>query len=662
MSTNTIANALARLLFVASLGLLPAGSMAQTPAAVTGGSPGISQNALNEIGALLREKAGRTPAQQKMDSQLVHALKQNRGEAFAPGAPNVQMDVKIEADGRVLVDIDATVTSNLLATIQSGGGQVVNSFEQFRAIRALVTLTQLETLASSPNVTGIRRAAQGQTNKTDSEGDTTHQAILARSTFGVNGSGIKVGVLSDSVDYLASLQSSNILPAVTILSGQSGIPRTGEGTAMLEIVNDLAPGASLDFATASAGEAQFAYNILNLWTNGCKIICDDENYFDEPPFQDGIVAQAVNTVTANGVLYFSSAMNSGNADDSTSGTWEGDFVDGGAASEEAGRLHSFGAVTYDTCTGGGQLRVDLHWADPWGASANDYDLFVLDSTGTTVVESSTGLQTGTQYPYESVGALTNGNRIVIVKYSGAGRFIHLSTGRGSLSIATSGSTRGHMAAASAIGCAAIPANTAYPNSFTGGSANPFETFSSDGPRRMFFYPDGTPITPGNFSSTGGTVLQKPDLAAADGVSTDVPGFKPFYGTSAAAPHAAAIAALLWSYVPSLTSAQVREVLLRTALDVSPFGVDRDTGYGIVMAYPALQTGILIPGSVWVDFNYTGGTQNGSYFQPFKTLAGGVNAVAANGTIAIKSGSSSETPTLTKPMKIVSAYGSSIIGQ
>ena len=62
----------------------------------------------------------------------------------------------------------------------------------------------------------------------------------------MNGSGVKVGVLSDSVDHLTSSQIAGL---VTVLPGQSGMPESGEGTAMLEIVNDLAPGAQLFFAT-----------------------------------------------------------------------------------------------------------------------------------------------------------------------------------------------------------------------------------------------------------------------------------------------------------------------------------------------------------------------------------------------------------------------------
>ena len=100
---------------------------------------------------------------------------------------------------------------------------------------------------------------------------------------------------------------------------------------MLEIVHDLAPGAALGFATAIPDEATFAQNILDLAAAGCNIIVDDIIYLDESPFQDGPVAQAVNTVTAAGVLYFSSAGNEGNMDDLTSGTWEGDFLASGAA-------------------------------------------------------------------------------------------------------------------------------------------------------------------------------------------------------------------------------------------------------------------------------------------------------------------------------------------
>src|SRR5262249_32647740 len=149
----------------------------------------------------------------------------------------------------------------------------------------------------------------------------------------------------------------------------------------------------------------------------------------------------------------------------------------------------------------------------------------------------------------------------------APRFLHIDTLRGRLGINTEGNITGHAAATNAYAVAAVDVATAFPTPFSGGSANPVEFFSSDGPRRAFYQADGTPITPGNFLSTGGAVRQKPDVAAADGVATSVPGFNPFFGTSAAAPHAAAIAALLKSYNPTLTPVQIRQVLTGSALDI-----------------------------------------------------------------------------------------------
>src|SRR5207302_2812837 len=112
------------------------------------------------------------------------------------------------------------------------------------------------------------------------------------------------------------------------------------------------------------------------------------------------------------------------------------------------------------------------------------------------------------------------------------------------------------------------------------SANRVETFSSDGPRRIFFTANGTAITPGNLSASGGQVLLKPDIAAADGVSTSVTGFMSFYGTSAAAPHAAAIAALVRAVNLQQTPAQTAAILRATSIDIQTNGWDRDSGAGI----------------------------------------------------------------------------------
>ena len=174
---------------------------------------------------------------------------------------------------------------------------------------------------------------------------------------------------------------------------------------------------------------------------------------------------------------------------------------------------------------------------------------------------------------------------------------------------TEGETHGHNAASGGYGVAAVCASCVYPSVFN--STNFVETFSSDGPRRVFFNGNSTPITPGNFSSTGGAVLQKPDLTAADGVSVSGAGgfSNPFFGTSAAAPHAAAIAALIRSANPALTPAQIRTVLTSTAIDIEGVGPDRNTGAGIVMPYAALQSmGAPVVGKAFLELSTVSQTE------------------------------------------------------
>lgn len=450
-----------------------------------------------------------------------------------------------------------------------------------------------------------------------SEADITQRVNSARGAFHVDGTGIKIGVLSDGVNGLATAQALGDLPAVTVLPGQAG-PATGaEGTAMLELVHDLAPGAQLFFATGFPTITQFAQNIRDLRAAGCDIIVDDLFYFAESPFQDGqapgvvsprnqgAVIQAVNDVTAAGAMYFSSAGNSGNKDDNTSGTWEGNYVQGAATvpALPAGNFHNFGGQDFNIITAATTSAgspVTLNWSDPLGGSTNDYDLFILNAAGTAILALSTNIQNGTQDPFEQTGQGT-GLRIVVVKKTGAAdRFLNINTNRGRLQISTNGVTYGHNHAANAFSTAATPAVGPFPGRHS--SANVSETFTSDGPRRLFYHADGTPITPGDFLATGGLVRQKPDITSADGASvTGVGGFpSPFFGTSAAAPHAAAIAALIKSANPALTPAQIRTAITSTAIDIEAPGVDRNTGVGIVDAFAAMQA-LGLPGTAFMEF-------------------------------------------------------------
>ncbi|TDP92136.1 S8 family serine peptidase [Labedaea rhizosphaerae] len=628
-----------------------------TPASAAEPDAGMQSSAItnagNQISALQALKKNETKTDAKIDSKLLVAAKSSTDRSVAAVLPRLGNNAaQVSTKGTVSVDIRATkVTKGLLNALAKSGAAVHVVSEHFASIRADVPLTALQSLAARADVKHVEaadgamtdhatpKAADGKAAPAEtkeardariaaaarqaaatpragaitSEGDRTHNADTVRAHPGVTGVGVKICALSDGVDSLAASEASGELSHVDVLPGQAG--EGDEGTAMLEIIHDVAPGAALGFATAFESDAGFADNIRALRFDAhCDVIVDDVGYFKESPFQDWIIAQAVNDVTADGAQYFSSAGNEGNTIDGTAGHWEGDFVDSGqSVGKFAGTAHDFdpgpGIQIYEPISddSSANVPVTLNWSDPLGASNNDYDLYLLDSLGN-VVSFSQDVQNGTQDPYERLntpGFGGSGLRLAVVKFRGADRYFSLSALRGRFSdsadglkaFVTPGVTFGHSAAKDAFSVAAAPASVPlpfdlepgdpanpagpYPNAFS--KTSKLERFTSDGPRHMFYAADGTPYTPGNVSSSGGQVRQKPDITAADGVRTSVSGFDPFFGTSAAAPHAAAIAGLVLSGNPGISSAELREAFINTAIDLAPAGVDPRSGHGVVLA-------------------------------------------------------------------------------
>ena len=616
-----------------------------------------------QIAALQQVKSSLTVAERKLDSHLALSLRARSNSALRSALP--ALDALAATKGAaVTVDIDvSSVTDSLLTRLRATGASIVYSSTVVRSIRANVPPSALTTVAGwkevrsvheaggamtsgdkrdAPGAPGrmvdpnsatsdkqdraarveaaLKKALKPSTNKVaagsvTSEGDKAHAADTARQRFKVTGTGVKVCALSDGVDSLAASMASGDLPAIDVLPGQEG--SGDEGTAMLEIIHDLAPNAELGFATAFTSAASFADNIRALRSQAdCDIIVDDVLYYAESPFQDGPIAQAVNTVTDDGAVYFSSAGNEGNVIDGTSGNYEGDFVASGqSVGKFAGTAHDFdpgpGVQVFEPLSDASQgVVVPLFWADPLGGATDDYDLYLFDAAGN-VTDFSQEVQNGTQDPFEILQTgFGAGQRLAVVKFKGADRYFQLSALRGRYTdsadglkaYVTPGVTRGHSATINAFSTAAAPAAQAFPRALEPGDppnpSGPFpnvfnrtqrpERFTSDGPRRVFFRADGTPYTPGNTTSTGGVVRQKPDITAADGVSTTVPGFSPFFGTSAAAPHAAALAALVLSGNPRISPAAVRSALTSTAIDLAPPGVDNRTGHGVVLATTLLR--------------------------------------------------------------------------
>jgi Subtilase family len=578
----------------------------------------VSAAVEQEIASIIDVKNSFSPGEKRLSTNLAYASRQAQGKPVGAAAAFISPDFA-DPETMVKVVIRGTASTDLVNDIEARGGSVEAVAPSNDRIEATVPLVELEGLAARADVGSIRQPPLRTTNvgSLNTQGYVTHRANQAIAS-GQSGAGVKIGVLSDSATparVAALIASGDLGPGTTVLPGQAGEPTgTNEGTAMMEIVQDLAPGSQLFFATAFAGESSFAANILALGAAGCKVIVDDVSYADEFPFQDSVIAKAVNTFVASGGIYFSSAGNSGGKTANASTTWEGDFKDGGTLTSgpifsvegQAVVVHDFGTAQTFNRLQQASRGVLLFWANPIGGATDDYDCFVLNSAGTAIKGFSVDAQDGTQDPIEGVfSTVLGGNwlspaandRIVVVRtLTSSRRAIHLESlfGDALLAIGTQGQTHGHNAGANTLSVAATFWNSAHTGTKPfNGTNNPTEVFSSDGPRKIFFNPDGTAITPGNFlfATNGGMTLQKPDFTAADGVTTRTPGFGPFFGTSAAAPHAAAIAALVLGANPALTNDQVATILRSTALDNMAPGADRDGGVGVLNAAAAVQAAL-----------------------------------------------------------------------
>jgi hypothetical protein len=430
-----------------------------------------------------------------------------------------------------------------------------------------------------------------------SQGDAAMNAPLARSNFAVNGNGVTIGVISDSFN------ASGLLPAMATQITNGDLPGPGnpngfltpvnvvkddtngtdEGRAMLEIVHDVAPGATLMFHSAfnnftdgSVSLNSIANAIDGLRLAGADIIVDDVGLLNQPFFQDGPAAQAVNVAKAAGIAYFSSAGNSGS--EAWSGTFNGapgDHQDFDVNGNEGGDIFLNINVPNNR-----SVRVVVEWDDAYpsvGAPANaaDYDIGLFDfNTGMIVGTSIRNQMSSGLDPWEIVAATnTSGAEkqlgLLIDHFSGSTSKVLKARIFNSGTIADDDDTNdatihGHTAAEGAVAVAAHQHAT----------LTTVEPFSSRGETQIKFDTSGNPIA---------DVRATPQLTGPDGASTTTAGFSTFFGTSAAAPHVAGASALVLQRADdlgvSLSADDLYNILFSTAIDMETAGFDNLSGFG-----------------------------------------------------------------------------------
>lgn len=611
------------------------------------------KNLPSHPGAIGMQKAG---VMAKAGTALNRALSEHKAHIkaqakipFKPSNPFLQY-----THGRIVVDAVASQDGNaLLGDLKGLGlkqgaraGLIVSGWLPLGVINRAVDLKSLRFISASYRpVTNV--------GSVTSQGDAAMYADLAREDNipVLDGVGITVGVLSDSYNQqngaLADVTSGDLPAGINVLddSADCGAPCTDEGRAMMQIAYDVAPGADLAFHTAFTGMAGFATGIGDLADAGANIIVDDVMYYAEPMFQDGIIAQAADDVVAGGVAYFSSAGNQ--ARDS----YEQDYISSGeplyvtdpgfpplidSSTRFVGILHDFDpgdgadwlqsiSVDNNACA-----IITLQWDQPFGSLAGgngsliDLDIYLVDgdTSGITILERSDddnvlGGDPVELFQFCNTSGYSNLNLMITYFFEpdpeggydtweppvpAYTKYVYFGSMTVNEYASDSGTVYGH---ANAAGAEATGAAYYVETPRFGTSPPILDYFSSAG---------GTPIlfdTNGNRLSVP-EVRNKPGIVAPNGVDTTFfyptsdrngNGIPDFSGTSAAAPHAAAVAALMLQANGLATPADIYAALETTAVDMDVEGFDFESGWGLVKADAAVNAiqGINIPPTA--DFTF-----------------------------------------------------------
>jgi hypothetical protein len=537
--------------------------------------------------------------------------------------------------------------------LRAAGAAIVDVSRRYQRVTVAARPDDFARLAAVAGVGGLTEALAPVTAKsTCPSGAVVSEGVEqlnagegegeARKEFPVDGTGVTVGILSDSFDQATeAADGSGQIETTASEDAESGdLPGEGntcpgqstpvkvlegnkeeeggsadEGRAMAQIVHDLAPGANLDFASAFNGEPSFAKNIEALALDGAKVIADDVFYFEEPFFQDGPVAVAVNKVVEEkGVAYLSAAGNDNlfDSEEHEIASWEApEYRDAGGCPAEVQALPGFkgthcldfnpGSQTDRTfgikVPSGKALTVDLQWDEPWNGVATDLDAFLLDANGGLIAGSGEDNVGISQKPLEIVQWENESGsqrtvQLVINRFSGKSprlKFGLLENGSGVVGTEYPRSTGedvvgptifGHSGTANAISVGAVP----FDNS------NAPEKYSSRGPVRHDFGPViGTKAAAPLGSAE---IVAKPDVVATDcGLTTFFASFEEggwrFCGTSAAAPHAAGVVALMLDDDLAATPDEILTALQRGATAVGAFGPCA-VGAGLVEAVGAIE--------------------------------------------------------------------------
>ena len=647
-----------------------------------------------------QEMTAGKPGLAKVSSHLLRARQLAASGKLAAEIASAVPSVKM-SNGLLVVDVSLFRLDQQILDALRQRGLLVDSYNfTYAHAYGRIDPARLADVAAHAEVSTIHPMprARRRVGAVTGQGDATVNADDVRGTFGYDGTGVTLGILSDTFHKtLGGTESGGTCtcgtPGSTCLNVVTGMTNQGtgdlpasipilddcplcgtgsdEGAALGELISDIAPGSDLMFHSANNSPSDFASGITELSNCGADVIIDDVGWNGQPFFQDGDIAQAAQGAVDAGVSYFSAAGNDatfGINDDYT----DSDPVDNTIFPNPDGKdFHdfdngspdTFAAITLpDDC----QIFAELQWSEPFSGTlgpgaSSDLDLYLLDSE---VDPDSTG---GANVLFASVngqgcgvGLANSGDPLESVTYkneTGALKTVFLAVDHfcgdeavelriinQSFNCSTTNTAAGwdfedgfdlvaglpvpdatetpifddaqifgHPAAKGAVAVGAA----FYGEIDSGGTLDPppgqldIEPFSSLGGDLPFYFDGGgmplgagppAPETRFKPEITGPPAPEtrfKPEITGPDGTNTTFFGIDigfdgdtdpNFFGTSASAPHAAAVAALIVDATDgNINPRALKQLLLQSTIDMEMPGPDDLSGAGFTDALRAIRS-------------------------------------------------------------------------
>jgi hypothetical protein len=538
----------------------------------------------------------------------VAATAASSGDAAA--AAKYSKQLTFDSQDRVSLNVRATAPQ-YVDSLEANAGALGLSVVTVNPVNSLIVgYLSPSAISSLPNLPHFAAATANlkphyRAGQVPSQGSPVILADSFRASSGLDGTGQTIGIISDSVNQynggLAESYSVGALNANKIKVLQDGMSGSSdEGRAMMELAYDVAPGANMDFFTGGPSSQTAADAIKALAAAGATTMADDVFFPDEPFYNDGIFAQAVDNVVGNGVFYDTAAGNTGNQ--AYTASWKS--FSGLMIGNTPITTMDFGGgnpIQTFSVPVGSFVDLDLQWDSAFlegGSSLPNFN--VKTSLYAYVIDPNTGII----YQSYSNNSQNTGEAVQDIQFVNPTTNV---TGFGLVIQLAGGPAPGVIKWINNAGNDPMAAGEGAPTIF-GHSAASLVSSSGAVAYNDPSKPDSTYANtalggkiPILFDKNGNRLpkpddRQKPDLVAADNVDisldigggqidTDNDGWPNFGGTSATSPQVVAAAALMQQNDPGASPSLILQHFKSTAKVIGTAGFDPYSGAGLLQITP-----------------------------------------------------------------------------